>query len=396
MALRPLVRKAGFISNASIGHCSLLSIPPHRVASFHSSQIQRQRFPVGNDDESGSNKKNMAMSEVRRREEESILDLEGEQVVAREPVYFDKYVSPKVSAYLRLARVDKPVGTWLLLFPCLWSVALAASPGALPSLSLFTLYGVGAFVMRGAGCTINDLWDRDIDKKVARTTTRPITSGEVSVKEAIGFLGAQLLTGLGTLVCFNAQTIQLGIASLPLVIAYPLAKRFTQWPQLVLGLTFNWGALVGFTSVMGYTDWSVVLPLYAAGVSWTIVYDTVYAHQDKVDDKKLGLGSTALRFGERTKPILSAFSALTMTGIALSGYMADLGLPFYTLAVAGGSAHLAWQLATVNLDNPRDCMSKFISNKWFAALILAGIILDKLLQEPDRVVEDGSWRLKGV
>lgn len=181
--------------------------------------------------------------------------------------------------YLHLARVDKQVGTLLLLWPCCWSVALAAPLGSLPDVILMGQFALGAFVMRGAGCTINDLWDRDFDKHVERTKNRPLANGSISVPQALGFLAAQLTCGLGVLVSLDPSCISLGFLSMPLVIAYPLMKRFTNWPQLVLGLTFNWGALMGWTAVHGTTSLEHVLPLYAAGVCWTLVYDTLYGYQ---------------------------------------------------------------------------------------------------------------------
>jgi 4-hydroxybenzoate polyprenyltransferase len=174
-----------------------------------------------------------------------------------------------IKPYLRLARVDKNIGTWLLLFPCLWSMSLGDTFHAIPDPYLAACFTLGAIVMRGAGCTVNDIWDRDIDAKVERTRIRPIASGEVSVPRALLFLSAQAATGLAILLQFNPQTIAMCASSLVLVAIYPLMKRITHWPQFVLGLTFNWGALVGYCSVMGYTDWSVVLPLYCAGIAWT-------------------------------------------------------------------------------------------------------------------------------
>lgn len=170
----------------------------------------------------------------------------------------------------------------------------------------------------------------------------------------------------------------LGASSLTLVAAYPLMKRVTHWPQLVLGLAFNWGALMGWAAMDGVCAWSVVLPLYASGVCWTIVYDTIYAHQDKRDDKRLGLGSTALRFGTRTKRWLSAFAAVQVAGLALAGAQADMGAVFYLTSVLGSAAHISWQIASVDLDDARDCMKKFLSNIDVGALITAGIFADKL------------------
>ena len=190
--------------------------------------------------------------------------------------------------YAALGRWDRPIGTWLLLWPCLWSTSLAATAGTMPDASLCALFGLGAFAMRGAGCTVNDLWDRDIDRQVERTRLRPLASGAIGVPQALGFLGAQCTVGLGVLLALPPYAVGLSFVSVPLVGLYPLAKRVTNWPQAVLGLTFNWGALVGWAAVHGACDWSVVLPLYAGGFWWTLLYDTIYAHQDKRDDAKVG------------------------------------------------------------------------------------------------------------
>jgi 4-hydroxybenzoate polyprenyltransferase len=194
----------------------------------------------------------------------------------------------RVRPYYYLARIDKSVGTMLLLWPCVWGTSLATEMGHVPDIILLSKFAVGAFVMRGAGCVINDLWDRDFDKHVERTKLRPLASGEVTVAEALVFLFGQLSCGLLILVSFNYSTIVWGFASMPLVIAYPLMKRFTNWPQLVLGLTFNWGVIVGWTAVQGSLSLLPVLPLYFSGVCWTLVYDTLYGYQDREDDKKLG------------------------------------------------------------------------------------------------------------
>ncbi|XP_043304041.1 4-hydroxybenzoate polyprenyltransferase, mitochondrial isoform X4 [Cervus elaphus] len=181
--------------------------------------------------------------------------------------------------YLRLMRLDKPIGTWLLYLPCTWSIGLAADPGCLPDWYMLSLFGTGAVLMRGAGCTINDMWDQDFDKKVTRTASRPIAAGDISTFQSFVFLGGQLTLALGILLCLNYYSIALGAASLLLVITYPLMKRITYWPQLALGLTFNWGALLGWSAIKGSCDPSVCLPLYFSGIMWTLIYDTIYAHQ---------------------------------------------------------------------------------------------------------------------
>lgn len=282
-----------------------------------------------------------------------------------------------VQPYLRLMRLDKPIGTWLLYLPCTWSIALAAEPGHLPHLDMLTLFGVGSLVMRGAGCTINDMWDKDFDKKVARTSTRPIASGEISQMQALVFLGGQLSLGLGVLLCLNYYSIALGASSLLLVITYPLMKRITYWPQLVLGLVFNWGALLGWSAVKGSCDWSVCLPLYLSGVMWTLMYDTIYAHQDKEDDIKIGVKSTALMFQDQTKPWLSGFAVAMMSGLVAAGINAEQTLPYYAVLTTVG-IHLAHQIYTLDINKPEDCWKKFVSNRNLGLLLFLGIVAGNL------------------
>ncbi|XP_023143909.1 4-hydroxybenzoate polyprenyltransferase, mitochondrial [Amphiprion ocellaris] len=282
-----------------------------------------------------------------------------------------------VQPYLRLMRLDKPIGTWLLYLPCTWSIALAAEPGQLPHLGMLTLFGVGSLVMRGAGCTINDMWDKDFDKKVSRTATRPVASGEISQMQALVFLGGQLSLGLGVLLCLNYYSIALGASSLLLVITYPLMKRITYWPQLMLGLVFNWGTLLGWSAVKGSCDWSICLPLYLSGVMWTLMYDTIYAHQDKEDDIKVGVKSTALKFQEQTKPWLSGFSVAMMSGLVVAGINANQTLPYYAVLTTVG-IHLTHQIYTLDINKPEDCWKKFVSNRNLGLLLFLGIVTGSL------------------
>uniref|UniRef100_W5MV33 4-hydroxybenzoate polyprenyltransferase, mitochondrial n=2 Tax=Lepisosteus oculatus TaxID=7918 RepID=W5MV33_LEPOC len=282
-----------------------------------------------------------------------------------------------VQPYLRLMRLDKPIGTWLLYLPCTWSIALAADPGCLPDLFMLALFGTGALMMRGAGCTINDMWDKDFDKKVSRTVSRPIASGEITQLQAFMFLGAQLSAALGILLCLNFYSIALGAASLSLVVTYPLMKRITYWPQLVLGLTFNWGALLGWSAVMGSCDWSVCLPLYFSGVMWTLIYDTVYAHQDKADDILVGVKSTALCFQEQTKPWLTGFSVAMLSGLILTGINSHQTLPYYG-ALSVVAIHLVYQVYSLDINKPEDCWEKFESNRNLGLLLFLGIVLGNL------------------
>ncbi|GAA5958187.1 hypothetical protein JCM3765_002842 [Sporobolomyces pararoseus] len=286
-----------------------------------------------------------------------------------------KWVHP----YLSLARLDKPIGTWLLFWPCAWSITMA-SYSSLAPLSTWgwnmLLFGTGAVIMRGAGCVINDLWDRDIDKKVERTKLRPLASGEVKPIQAMTFLGTQLSLGLGILTQLNWYSIALGASSLSLVVLYPLMKRITYWPQFVLGLAFNWGALLGSSAILGQTDWTVALPLYAGSVAWTIVYDTIYAHQDKTDDIHANVKSTALLFGDKSLPILSTFSASFISFLTLSGYLNHQGPAFYLLSVGGATAHLAWQLKNVDWESRESCWKFFGKNRDLGAIVASGLLVD--------------------
>ncbi|GJP64977.1 hypothetical protein CLOP_g21908, partial [Closterium sp. NIES-67] len=291
--------------------------------------------------------------------------------------WIERYLPAPVQPFAHLARLDKPTGTWLLAWPCFWSIALAAPAGALPDPLLLFLFGSGAVLLRGAGCTINDLLDQDFDAKVARTRTRPLPAGAVTPLGASSFLGLQLLLGLGILVQLNTYSQVLGAASLPLVFSYPLTKRFTHWPQAYLGLVFNWGALLGWAAVHGSLNLPAVLPLYAGGICWTLVYDTIYAHQDKADDITAGVKSTALLFAHRTPLYLSLFGAASIASLAAAGSAVNLGSPYY-VALAAAGAHMAWQIASTNYDNREDCYSKFASNWTFGALVFAGIVAGKL------------------
>ncbi|XP_059523160.1 4-hydroxybenzoate polyprenyltransferase, mitochondrial isoform X1 [Myotis daubentonii] len=282
--------------------------------------------------------------------------------------------------YLRLMRLDKPIGTWLLYLPCTWSIGLAAEPGSFPDWYMLSLFGTGAVLMRGAGCTINDMWDRDYDKKVTRTATRPIAAGDISTFQSFIFLGGQLTLALGVLLCLNYYSIALGAASLLLVITYPLMKRITYWPQLALGFTFNWGALLGWSAVKGSCDPFVCLPLYFSGIMWTLIYDTIYAHQDKRDDALIGVKSTALRFRENTKQWLSGFSVAMLGALSLVGVNTDQTVPYYT-ALAAVAAHLTHQIYTLDIHRPEDCWEKFASNRTIGLIVFLGIVLGNLWKE---------------
>ncbi|MEW5310122.1 MAG: hypothetical protein WDW38_001950 [Sanguina aurantia] len=289
-----------------------------------------------------------------------------------------RHLPSSLLPYTQLMRLDKPIGTWLLLWPSFWSIALAASPGHLPDLQLLMLFGAGAVLLRGAGCTVNDLWDMELDKKVERTRSRPLASGALLPMQAVGLLAAQLSLGLCILLQLNDFSKLLGASSLLLVGTYPLMKRVTHWPQAFLGLTINWGALLGWAAVHGSCDWTVLLPLYFAGVNWTLVYDTIYAHQDTRDDLTAGMGSTALLFGDNTKAWVSGFAACQVACLVAAGMASHSELPFY-MGVAACAAHLTWQIRTANLQNPADCMAKFVSNKWLGGIMFTAIVADRFL-----------------
>jgi 4-hydroxybenzoate polyprenyltransferase len=272
--------------------------------------------------------------------------------------------------YVRLARLDRPIGTWLLLFPGWWGIALAARRW--PDLALMTLFAVGALVMRGAGCTLNDIADRHYDAQVARTRLRPLPSGAVSVPQAVAFLLLQAAAGCAVLLSLNRASIVLGLAVLGLIGSYPFMKRITHWPQIFLGLNFNWGALIGWTAVTG-TFAAPPLLLYLGGVFWTIGYDTIYAHQDKEDDRRIGVKSSALALGRRTRPWLFLFYAASLLLWGAAGLMAGLAAAFW-VGLALAALQLSWQAARVDIDNPADCLQKFRSNRLVGWLLLAGIV----------------------
>ncbi|KAJ7095246.1 UbiA prenyltransferase family-domain-containing protein [Mycena belliarum] len=291
----------------------------------------------------------------------------------------------QVQPYLYLSRVDKPIGTLLLFYPCAWSITMAAYALQLPfavPLTYTALFGTGALVMRGAGCTINDMWDRDLDKAVARTKERPIAIGDINQTQAIVFLGAQLSAGLAVLLQLNWYSILLGATSLSVVVVYPLMKRITHWPQAVLGIAFNWGAMLGWSAVAGTVDWSVCLPLYAGGICWTLVYDSIYAHQtlkheaqDKKDDVGAGIRSTALLFGDRTRPILCALSASSMSLVTYAGYMNAHGAPFY-LGVSLAAAQLARVIFRTDYSHRESCWQGFVDCGWSGFWIWMGALAD--------------------
>ena len=302
-------------------------------------------------------------------------------VVADAPAqnWVDRFAPAPSRPYLQLMRADRPIGTWLLLLPCWHSLALAIAVTGWRDYDLWLIlaFAIGAFVMRGAGCVLNDIVDQDIDAKVERTRSRPIPSGRVSVAQAMVFLAVLLAIGLGVLLTMNFATVVLSIAALAPVAIYPFMKRFTYWPQVFLGVAFNWGALVGWVAHTGALYWPPLL-LYAGGVAWTLAYDTIYAYQDREDDALIGVKSTALRFGETPAPWLIGFSAAAVALAALAALTAVASWPAY-LGVAAFGAHLFWQIRILKIDDSAVCLKLFRSNRDAGFLLLAGFILAALV-----------------
>jgi 4-hydroxybenzoate polyprenyltransferase len=289
--------------------------------------------------------------------------------------WIERFFPAGARSYARLARLDRPIGTWLLLFPGWWGIALAAPRW--PNPLLMVLFALGAVVMRGAGSTLNDIADRHYDGRVARTRLRPLPSGAVTVRQAVWFLLLQLGIGAAVLFSLNRASIILGVAVLGLIGSYPFMKRVTYWPQVFLGLNFNWGALVGWTAVAGTLGRPALL-LYLGSIFWTIGYDTIYAHQDKEDDALIGVKSSALALGQQTRPWLFVFYAAAMLLWGLAGRAAGLDGWFW-VGLAATAVQLLWQAAVVDIDNPTDCLAKFRSNRVVGWLTLAGIVAGHLI-----------------
>ncbi|OAP40868.1 4-hydroxybenzoate octaprenyltransferase [Sinorhizobium glycinis] len=287
--------------------------------------------------------------------------------------------------YAQLARWDRPIGWQLLMWPCLWSAALAAGAAAAlgsfsPARFLFHvfLFVAGAIAMRGAGCTYNDIIDHEIDMEVARTRSRPLPSGRVSRSQAKAFMVLQALLGLVILLQFNAFTVFLGIASLGLVAIYPFAKRFTDWPQFFLGLAFSWGAIMGWSAEFGSLSFSAVL-LYAAAIAWTIGYDTIYAYQDREDDALIGVRSTARRFGDNPRPWLIGLYGLTVLLMFFAFLAAGAGF-FAHLGLLVAAVMLAYQIRVLNIHDAEQCLALFKFNGVVGLIVFAGLVLALLLR----------------
>ena len=296
--------------------------------------------------------------------------------------WVDRLAPAATRPYLRLSRADRPVGTWLLLIPCWWGLLLAAAVDGLRPGDAWIGLGcaLGAVLMRGAGCTWNDLTDRDIDARVARTRSRPLPSGQVTPRQAAAWMVAQALLAFAILLSFPRPAVLLGIGSLALVAIYPFAKRFTWWPQVFLGLAFNWGVLLAWTAHAGRLALPAVL-LYAAGIAWTLFYDTIYAHQDREDDALIGVRSTARLFGAGTRRWLAGFlaAAVALAVLAVASTLTGPALAVALLGVAGFGLHLAWQLRRLDIDDGARCLALFRSNRDAGLILAAGLLLGALL-----------------
>ncbi|WP_027580188.1 4-hydroxybenzoate octaprenyltransferase [Bradyrhizobium sp. Ai1a-2] len=294
--------------------------------------------------------------------------------------WVDTHAPPWSRPYLRLSRFDRPIGSWLLLMPCWWSAALAAGVAHnLHQLPLvIVLFFIGAFVMRGAGCTWNDITDRNLDAKVERTRSRPIPAGQVSVTQALIFLVAQALIGLAVLLQFNRFAVATGIASLVIVAVYPFMKRITWWPQVVLGLAFSWGALMGFAVILDRIDLTA-LALYAGSISWVIGYDTIYAHQDAEDDALIGIKSTARLFGAATHKALVVFYSLAVVLIGTALVLAGAWIAAW-IGLAAFATHLAIQIRRLDISDPVLCLRVFKSNRDAGLILFAGLLIDAAMR----------------
>ncbi|CAM6095669.1 unnamed protein product [Calypogeia fissa] len=278
--------------------------------------------------------------------------------------------------YAQLARIDKPVGSWVLAWPSFWSLCLA-TPGGVPDLKIVSLLGLWAIAMRGAACTVNDMLDRDIDAQVERTRSRPFPAGTVNLFQGMSFLGLQFLLGIWILTPLSPTSQLIGAAFAPLACIYPLMKRVTYWPQAFLGVFFSFGIPLGWAAVNDNFGLSTILPLFGSNILFSIVVDTIYAHQDKEFDREIGVKSTALLFGDKTTPILGVLGAICIGLLALTGYNCGLGWPLYA-GVAAAAGHLGWQIFTVDLDDPEDCGTKFRSNQWYGAIVCGAILLGNM------------------
>jgi 4-hydroxybenzoate polyprenyltransferase len=288
-----------------------------------------------------------------------------------------RYLPAWARPYGRLARWDRPIGTWLLMLPCWWSAALGSGQNWPNLIGWMALFAIGAFAMRGAGCTWNDIVDRKIDARVERTRGRPLPAGEVKLRDAVIWMALQSLVGVAILFKLNKTAGGVALLSVAIIAIYPTMKRFTSWPQAVLGLAFNWGALVGYAAVTGTLSWATVA-LYWGGVSWTLVYDTIYAMQDQRDDSIIGVRSTARHFGDKPRRWLTLFAGAAVLCWTIAGVLAHLQ-PIYYGGVALIALHFGWQIAFLKPDDPADCLARFKSNAYVGLLLTAAIVAAHLL-----------------
>jgi 4-hydroxybenzoate polyprenyltransferase len=280
-----------------------------------------------------------------------------------------------VRPYVLLARMDRPIGAWLLFLPGVWGILLARAP-VWPSIRLLVLFGIGSVVMRAAGCVVNDAWDRDLDRQVTRTAGRPLASGALRMRQALAFLAALLLVGLAILLQLNRLAILLGVCSLLLVGLYPLAKRVTWWPQLVMGFTFGYGAPMGYAAASGRIDAGWVA-IYVAAILWDLAFDTIYAHQDREDDALVGVKSTARLFADSTRPFLAIVFALTIAALAVAGALTAIG-PWFYVALIVPAALFAWQIRRIDVDDPGLCLRLFRQHREIGLAVAAAILLGHL------------------
>lgn len=290
--------------------------------------------------------------------------------------WVDRFGPKPLRPYLKLARIDRPIGIWLLFWPGAWAIAMAGNYVTNPDLKALALFFIGAVVMRGAGCAYNDIIDRDYDSKVERTQLRPIASKQISVQRGYIFMLLLLIIGLLILMQFNLLTIAIGFFSLVLIGVYPFMKRLTYWPQAFLGLTFNWGVLLGWAAVTGAVGIPTLL-LYLAAIFWTVGYDTIYAHQDKTDDILVGVKSTALRFGENTRAWLFVFYGLALGFFFLAGLIQGLG-PVYFVGLAFVFFHFHAQIWKLKIDDPELCLKIFKSNNLVGLVLFLSIWASKV------------------
>ena len=309
--------------------------------------------------------------EASRPDSHSLEQPDGRPVSRPAGGWVDRVPIAELRPYLRLGRFDRPIGAWLLLLPAWWGVALGTKTGAIPNSGLLVLFLIGAFAMRAAGCSFNDIIDKDFDAQVERTRDRPLVAGQINILQAVLWISILVGVGLNVVMLLNFLAFQLSVVSLFLVLVYPFMKRFTNLPQAFLGITFNFGILIGFAATAGELrkeTWA----LYVGAILWTVAYDTIYAHQDKDDDALIGVKSTALLFGDHSRIWVGIFYGLSCAAFMTAGLIAGLGITYYMAAAAVG-AILAWQTFTVDFDSPSDCLAKFRSNQWVGVILFLGI-----------------------